>query len=236
MREVVTGKVIFSLLAGLLLAGCVGPPRRSGAARTESERLDRLETRLEEVSASLEAVNGRLGELDTRSQALADELTRARRASPLAPLELTPPAGAERGQPEAQTVQDFEVERISLGMLTGAAEWDGQPGDDGILVYLSPLDRSGDTVKRAGDCTFELFDLRQSEHPLVMKWHVAAGEAAGLWETFPGCYRFKLSWQGASPPPPEPILKVTFVTLSGREFAETKRLRVKLPPAPEPAK
>lgn len=227
-----SGKVILSFLAGLLLAGCVGPPRRPGAASSESERLDRLEARLKEVSTSLEAVSGRLSELDTRTQALADELTHARRAAPLAPLELVPPGAVTEGKPEPETMQDFEVERISLGMLTGAADWDGQPGDDGVIVYLSPLDRSGDTVKRAGDFTFELFDLRQSEHPLVMKWHIAAGEAAGLWEAFPGCYRFKLSWQGASPPPPEPVLKVTFVTLSGREFTETKHLRVKLPPAP----
>lgn len=231
-----SGRIIYSLLAGLLLAGCVGPPRRSAAPSAESDRVDRLEAQLKEISASLGAVNSRLGDLDTRTQALADELTRARRASPLAPLEVAPPPQEKESTPPPETVEDFEVERISLGMLTGSADWDGKPGDDGIIVYLYPLDRSGDTVKRAGDCTFELFDLRRSEHPLVMKWHVAAAEAAGLWQTFPGCYRFKLSWQGPVPPPPQPVLKATFLTLSGREFSETKQLRVKLPPAAEQAK
>jgi hypothetical protein len=231
----VTGKAIASLAALLFFAGCVGPPHPATPS-AESDRLGRLEARLREVSTSLEAVNSRLGDLDTRTQALADELTRARRASPLAPLEAAPPPQARETKPEAQTMQDFDVERISLGMLTGSADWDGQPGDDGVIVYLYPLDRSGDTVKRAGDFTFELFDLRHSEHPLVMSWHVAAAEAAGLWESFPGCYRFKLAWQGSSPPPPEPVLKATFVTLSGREFSETKQLRVKLPPAAEQAK
>jgi outer membrane murein-binding lipoprotein Lpp len=231
----VTGKLIFSSLAVLLLTGCVGPPHPA-APSSQGDRLDRLEAHLKEFSTSLEAVNSRLSDLDTRTQALASELTRARRASPLAPLELTPPVVSEQGTPPPATTQDFEVERISLGMLTGPADWDGQPGDDGIIVYLYPLDRSGDTVKRAGDCTFELFDLRHSERPLVMTWHIAAGEAAGLWETFPGCYRFKLAWQGSGAPPPEPVLKATFITLSGREFSETKQLRVKLPPLAEQPK
>jgi outer membrane murein-binding lipoprotein Lpp len=231
----VIGKAILSLVAGLFLAGCVGPPHPA-APSAESDRLHRLEAQLKELSTSLEAVNSRLGDLDTRTQALADELTRARRTSPLAPLEVAPPAATSEGKPEAQTMQDFDVEHISLGMLTGSADWDGQPGDDGVIVYLYPLDRSGDTVKRAGDFTFELFDLRHSERPLVMTWHVAAAQAAGLWETFPGCYRFKLAWQGSVPPPPEPVLKATLVTLSGREFSETKQLRVKLPPAAEQAK
>jgi hypothetical protein len=128
-------------------------------------------------------------------------------------------------------MQDFEVARVTLGMLTGAADWDGQPGDDGLIVYLYALDQSDDTVKRAGDCTFELFDLSRSDRPLAMVWHVPAAQAADLWQTFPGCYRFKLAWQGAPPTTTEPILKVTFAALSGKDFTATKRLRVRLPSA-----
>ena len=219
--------------AVLVLAGCVGPPRRSASAGSGESESATLQTQLEELSASLEALGRRLEELDTRTNALAEELTRARRAAPLAPVELAPPTSTAQPQPAPQPMRDFEVARISLGMLTGATDWDGEPGDDGVIVYLYPLDQAGDTVKRAGDFTFELFDLERSEKPLVMRWHIPAAEAAQYWQTFPGCYRFKLAWQGSPPQTEKPILKATFVTLSGQVFTQTKPLRVERPEAKE---
>ena len=219
-----------------LLTGCVRPPRRSAPPSLQREQLQQLQDQLQEVTAALEGLGRQVDELDTRTNALAEELARARRASPLAPLELDPFPPTSEPQPGGEPMRDFEVASLSLGMLTGATEWDGQPGDDGIVVYLYPLDQSGDTVKRAGDCTFELFDLSRSEHPLVMTWHIPAAQAAEFWQTFPGCYRFKLAWRGSPPETTEPVLKIAFVTLSGREFTATKRVRVVLPPAPEEAK
>jgi len=219
------------LLTWAVLPGCVGPPRRSPTSDTQGEQLQQVQAQLREVTTSLESLDRRLAELDTRTNALADELTRARRASPLAPLELEPPPPTAEHPPSLEPMQDFEVAGVTLGMLTGAANWDGQPGDDGIIVYLYPLDQSEDTVKRAGDCTFELFDLNRSDRPLIMTWHIPAAQAAGLWQTFPGCYRFKLAWQGSPPTTTKPILKVTFVDLAGKEFTTTKSLRVHLPAA-----
>ncbi len=227
--------LIACLLVWGLLAGCMGPPRRSASPSPQREQLQQVQAQLQEVTVSLEALGRRFDELDTRTNALADELTRARRASPLAPLELDPLPPTSERQPAAEPMRDFEVASLALGMLTGAADWDGQPGDDGIIVYLYPLDQSGDTVKRAGDCTFELFDLNRSERPLIMTWHIPAAQAAESWQTFPGCYRFKLAWRGSAPTTTEPILKIAFVVLSGREFTATKRLRVVLPPAAEEA-
>jgi len=121
----------------------------------------------------------------------------------------------------------FGVVSISLGMLTGAANWDGRPGDDGVVVYLHPQDRTGDTVKAVGSCRFELLDLGRSSDFVVMLWDIPAAEAIQRWQTFPRCYRFQLAWTGAPPEATEPVLKATFTTLSGTEFTVTKKLRVR---------
>jgi len=217
----------------LALTGCVSRPRRAALPGSDRQQLQQLQEQVKEVAVSVERLGRRLEELDTRTNALAEELTRARRASPLAPLELETAPPTTVGQVSLEPMQEFEVARISLGMLTGSANWDGQPGDDGIMVYLYPLDQSGDTVKRAGDCTFELFDLSRSKQHLTMTWHIPAAQAAGHWQTFPGCYRFKLAWQGSPPEAERPILKVTFLTLTGQQFTETKRLRVQRAPETE---
>ena len=225
------------LLGALLLTGCLRPPRRAIAgAGTPPEELTQLQAQLAELTTNLEDLTRRMEELDTRTQALADELTRARQLSPLAPLEPPPSPTPAPPKPTPEPMEDFPVTSISLGMLTGGANWDAQPGDDGVVVYLYPLDRSGDEVKRAGDCTFELFDLSQKPSPLLMSWHIPAAEAATLWQSFPGCYRFTLAWRDSPPRTSEPILKATFVTLSGQEFTATKELRVELPPAGEEGK
>lgn len=217
---------VLVLTAAVVLVGCVGPPRRAGGG-PETGGPAALEARLEELSASVEELSRRVEELAARTDALAEELSRARRTAPLAPVELPPPpAPAGESRPAPQPMSDFEVKSISLGMLTGATNWDDQPGDDGVVVYLYPLDQTGDIVKRAGDFTFELFDLERSENPLIMRWHIPAAEAARYWQTFPGCYRFKLAWQGPPPRTDRPILKATFITLAGQTFTVTKRLRV----------
>lgn len=221
------------LVSTVALIGCISPPRRAVASRPEADALQRLEAQLDELTTTLEALSRRLDELDTRTRALGDELTRARRQAPLAPLRLEPVPTSPKVAPTGEPAREFEVAEITLGMLTGAANWDGEPGDDGVLVYLYPLDDSGDILKRAGDFTFELFDLRRRSSHVVASWHIAALETADLWLNFPGCFRFKLAWPESPPTSAELVLKATFVTLSGREFVATKTLRVE--PAPETA-
>jgi len=223
-------RVVCASCAALLVVatwtGCIGPPRRPSGPKPQPDDVKRLENQLAEVSTSVEDLLRRLEELDTRTRALGDELARARRHAPLAPLELQTPTAPPDLPPADKPMSEFQVVEVSLGMLTGSANWDGQPGDDGVMVYLYPLDGSGDIVKRAGDFTFELFDLARRNDHLVATWHVAAAEAADLWLNFPGCYRFKLAWPGPVPSSSELMLKATVLTLPGEEFIATKRLRV----------
>src|SRR4030095_16314710 len=45
----------------------------------------------------------------------------------------------------------FYPEKLQIDSLTGGENYDAQPGDDGVTVYLKPIDRDGDVIKVAGD-------------------------------------------------------------------------------------
>ena len=76
----------------------------------------------------------------------------------------------------------FSAEKIVIDGLSGGADYDGKPGDDGVTVYLRPVDRDGDTVKVAGDIHIELFDLAAAEgQTQIGQWDFAASEVSALW-------------------------------------------------------
>lgn len=121
----------------------------------------------------------------------------------------------------------FTMEKISLGFLTGGANWDEKEGDDGLIVFLHPKDRDGDTIKWAGKVKFELFDLTQDE-VVIMSWDFTAEETIKNWRTFPTGFHFKLPWKGPPPSASELILKAAFTDLDGKNFIATKTIRVRL--------
>jgi len=55
------------------------------------------------------------------------------------------------------------VEKIELMSMAGGADYDGQPGDDGVNVYVRPVDADGHSIKAAGTIHIELFDLQAPE-------------------------------------------------------------------------
>ncbi|UCC28868.1 MAG: hypothetical protein JSU86_11775, partial [Phycisphaerales bacterium] len=52
----------------------------------------------------------------------------------------------------------FAPATIEIASLSGGADYDGQPGDDGVTVYLRPRDADGDVVKVPGRITIQLLD------------------------------------------------------------------------------
>lgn len=94
----------------------------------------------------------------------------------------------ERQLSEARTVDPRDLERLfyprtlRVDDLTSAFDDEAAPGDDGIIVYLQPIDQQGDVVKAAGDIRVELFDLAAQPQPRLLGRHdFSAEQAPELW-------------------------------------------------------
>ncbi|MEK7710711.1 MAG: hypothetical protein AAB341_02350 [Planctomycetota bacterium] len=66
----------------------------------------------------------------------------------------------------------FAPIKLEIASLSGGANYDGQPGDDGVTVYLRPLDADGDVVKASGRIAIQLLDNSVLGSPRVVGVYV----------------------------------------------------------------
>lgn len=130
----------------------------------------------------------------------------------------------------------FVVDRIELASLTGGAEYDDLPGDDGVTVYLRPLDADGHVLKAAGEITIELLDTNEPGAPksLGLYVHNEPQQLRKLWHGgfLTNHYSIKCPWDPAIGPPVnrEVTVKATFYDfLTGRRRTATRVVQVALP-------
>ncbi|MBC7785122.1 MAG: hypothetical protein H7144_14905 [Burkholderiales bacterium] len=125
----------------------------------------------------------------------------------------------------------FTAHGIALGRLTGGADFDSKkPGDEGLKIYLTPTDDTGDDVKAAGSVTVETFDLSAGD-VRIGKWEFSAVDARKLWNGAGLLYEYVLpcAWQSAPPAHEQLTIKVTFTDeLTGRVFSAQKAVTVRL--------
>ncbi len=62
----------------------------------------------------------------------------------------------------------FAPVKLEIAGLSGGADYDGKPGDDGITVYLRPRDADGDAVKVPGRMKVQLVDNTVIGSPRVL--------------------------------------------------------------------
>lgn len=62
----------------------------------------------------------------------------------------------------------FAATKIEIASLSGGADYDGRPGDDGITIYLRPKDADGDVVKVPGRIKVQLLDNAVLQNPRVI--------------------------------------------------------------------
>ena len=62
----------------------------------------------------------------------------------------------------------FAPIKLEIASLSGGADYDGKPGDDGITVYLRPRDADGDVVKVPGQIKVQLVDNTNLGSPRVL--------------------------------------------------------------------
>ena len=133
----------------------------------------------------------------------------------------------------------FIVADIKLGRTSGV-NLDKTPGDDGVRVYLKPIDRNGHTLKAAGAVTIQLFDLSEGAAKNLLERHdFPVEQAAEHWSSFLAShYRFDCPWTAGPPKAKELTVRVTFTDyLTGKTFTAQKVITIDLPtPATQPAK
>ena len=124
----------------------------------------------------------------------------------------------------------FTTAGIQLGKLTGGADLDpDRPGDDGLKVYVTPMDHAGQKFKAAGAITVEAFDLAANPTG-VGRWQFNVEDAAKHWSGALLRYEYVLPCPFEKPPAHEEItIKVTFTDeLTGRVFTQQRAGRVRL--------
>jgi len=129
----------------------------------------------------------------------------------------------------------FHVAGIRIGKYTGGTDSDGQIGDDGMRVYLRPVDRDGHALKAAGDIAIQLFDLAaEDQKNLLGEYQFPVDEIGKYWSAgfMTYHYRFDLPWKSGPPDHPEVTVRVVFTDyLTGKQFTDQKVCTVRLPPA-----
>ncbi|MGD2111729.1 MAG: hypothetical protein PVI86_20330 [Phycisphaerae bacterium] len=135
----------WTALAAVLLAacGCDSPGRRARLLK-ENEALRRDNTRLARTIAMRDGTVAQLHQQVRDLQAF----------DPNRPVHLFAPV------------------RVQIASLTGGADYDGRPGDDGVTVYLRPVDADGDAVKVPGRIKIQLLDNTDMGSPRVLGVYV----------------------------------------------------------------
>jgi len=142
-------------------------------------------------------------------------------------------AAQAKAAPTVPAFQDYQVERVDLGLLTGPADWDQAHGYDGIAAYLLLKDGDGDVIKRKGNCVFDLIDVARSKQDVVMSWAVPADVLGANWQSLPRGFRLKLPWQGDVPYGDDCVLRASFTDAFGRSFTASRLLHLEEQPQRE---
>lgn len=126
----------------------------------------------------------------------------------------------------------FLIDRIVLASRTGGIDLDGQPGDDGVVVYLQPRDQDGDALKAAGQIAVQLFDLTTPGAPRELATYVFSDHEALRKNWYGGLLTNHYALKCAFPPtldgvPREVHVRVTFLDyLTGREFTTSTTVQI----------
>ena len=128
----------------------------------------------------------------------------------------------------------FYPVKIVIDSLSGGYDFDNQPGDDGVVVYLRPVDSEGDTLKVAGEIHIQLYDLAAAAHQTLLgEYKIPVEQARKLWygKLMTNHYTIRCPWPHNPPTHPEITIRATFIDfLTQRVISAQSTCTVKLPP------
>ena len=139
-----------------------------------------------------------------------------------------------RGISEDDLKRLFYPERLVIDSLSGGSDYDGKPGDDGVTVYLKPVDREGDIIKVAGDVRIQLYDLAAPpQQNFIGEYFIPVDQIGKLWhgKLLTSHFTIKCPWPHDPPRHPEITIRATFVDyFTKRVLSAQETCQVELPP------
>jgi hypothetical protein len=122
--------------------------------------------------------------------------------------------------------------KIELASQSGGYDLDGKPGDDGIVLYVQPLDKQGHVIKAAGAFVVNLLDLSDASNPKVIATYefdvpTTLDQWYGRFMT--NHFTLRCPWPPTGPPAADEVTaRVEFkVLLTGRVLVAQERFEFK---------
>jgi len=128
--------------------------------------------------------------------------------------------------------------RLEFARLSGGYDTDGKAGDDGIVLFVQPIDRDGHVIKAAGSLTVTILDpLEPPNRNVVARYNFTPKAARKLWygRLMTNHFSIRCPWPtGQLPIHNELTAYVVFVDLlTGRQITAQKAFKVSLPILPQ---
>ncbi len=129
----------------------------------------------------------------------------------------------------------YVVKAIKLGNYTGGYNLDNQNGDEGIKVYIEPIDQYGNVIKAPAEVKIQLFDLAEPvEKNLIGEYAWNVEQVGKEWSGGFGAYHYSFfcQWKDDDPPKHNQItVRVEFTDyLTGEVFLAQKLCEIDIPP------
>ncbi len=119
-------------------------------------------------------------------------------------------------------------EKIELARWSGAYDEDDRTGDDGLVLYIQPIDRDGHVIKAAGELKITLLDLAEPTKPVVIaSYEFDVPTTRGLWygRLMTNHFTVRCPWPPAGEPRNDQITaKVAFTDLLTGVTLTTQRV------------
>jgi hypothetical protein len=120
----------------------------------------------------------------------------------------------------------IELERLSGGYGVG------KPYDEGVVLYVQPMDRDNDVIKTAGTIQVKLYDLQNPPNAtLIGQYDFDAQKTRSLWYGRMWTYHFTVKCPFPKPPAHDTITaNVTFTSLiTGEPLTAQGAYKIRLP-------
>ena len=187
----------------LLLAGCASP---SSNAKT-SQGAEELRRENRRLSRNVEQRDGSIAEMKAQIKSL-------------------------QGFSADRPLGHFHPVEIEIASLSGGADYDATPGDDGVTVHLRLRDADGDVVKTAGRITIQLLDTSTPGSPTAVGLCVFDDPSAlgRMWHGRFGTNHFTLRCpfsEGKTPTRRKLTIDVEFVDyLTGKSLTAVREVAI----------
>ena len=133
--------------------------------------------------------------------------------------------------PEVKGQKVYDLQKIKITRYTNFYDRDKDGKKEKLIVYLQPIDETGDIIKATGSVDIQLWDLNKNkdQQALLCKWHVKADELKNMWFATLITINYRLPFDISETVVnfDEPLtVKVTFTDyLTGKVFKEQKVIK-----------